>query len=103
MNCWEFKKCGREAGGQNEQELGRCPAYPNKGNMCAEIKGTLCAGKIQGLPAIKQEDCTKCEFYWSRHYKGKRILVECFGDVLDGVGNARAAGKSSDRRSIKYK
>jgi hypothetical protein len=103
MNCWEFKKCGREAGGQNEKELGRCPAYPDKGHMCAEIKGTLCAGKIQGLTAIKQDDCTKCEFYWSRHYKGKKILVEGFGDVLAEIGDIKTTDEGPDRRSIEYK
>ena len=26
LNCWEFKKCGREAGGSKVGELGLCPA-----------------------------------------------------------------------------
>ncbi len=76
MNCWEVKKCGKVPGGRNVKEFGNCPAYPDRGKQCAETQGTLCAGKIQGLPAIKQDDCTKCEFYLSKYYKGKRILVE---------------------------
>jgi len=27
MNCWEFKKCGREKGGAKAKELGLWPAY----------------------------------------------------------------------------
>lgn len=81
MNCWEFKKCGREAGGVNEKELGRCPAYPDGGTICGELKGTLCGGKIEDMPAIKLEDCGRCEFYNSRHYKGQRIFVEYYGDI----------------------
>ena len=83
MNCWEFKKCGREANGVNEKELGRCPAYPNKGKLCGELKGTLCGGKIKGMSAIKMEDCTRCEFYRSKHYKGNKRLIESFGKTQD--------------------
>lgn len=73
MNCWEFKKCGREPGGRKEKEFGSCPAYPADGTACAEIRGTLCVSKVQGMRAVKMEDCTKCKFYNSRHYKGRRI------------------------------
>lgn len=68
MNCWEFKKCGREKGGVNEKELGRCPAYPDHGKCCARIAGTLCGGKVQGSFAMKLANCMKCEFYQSNHY-----------------------------------
>jgi len=26
LNCWEFKKCGRQPGGPKVAELGVCPA-----------------------------------------------------------------------------
>ena len=26
MNCWEFKKCGRQAEGANQESKGLCPA-----------------------------------------------------------------------------
>jgi len=26
LNCWEFKQCGREAGGAHVDEFGVCPA-----------------------------------------------------------------------------
>lgn len=68
MNCWEFKKCGRENGGVNSDELGVCPAYPNNGKSCARVAGTLCGGEIQGTFAMKLHNCMQCAFYKSEHY-----------------------------------
>jgi hypothetical protein len=68
MNCWKFKKCGREAGGINFKESGTCPAYPNYGQQCVRVAGTLCGGEVQGTFALKLGNCQKCEFYKSDHY-----------------------------------
>ena len=68
MNCWEMKKCGREAGGAKADELGVCPAYPDHGQHCARVAGTLCGGKVQGTHASKLASCMQCEFYQSEHY-----------------------------------
>jgi hypothetical protein len=68
MNCWEFKKCGREKNGAKEKELGVCPAYPSHGKHCARIVGTLCGGKVQGAFAAKLSTCMQCEFYKSPNY-----------------------------------
>jgi hypothetical protein len=68
MNCWEFNKCGREAGGVNVQENGVCPAYPDHGRKCAQIAGTLCGGKVQGTIATKLLNCIECDFFQSMHY-----------------------------------
>lgn len=65
MNCWEFMKCGLEAGGANVAEFGVCPAYPNHGTDCLRIAGTLCRGEVQGTAASKLEDCMQCEFHLS--------------------------------------
>ncbi len=62
MNCWEFMKCGREAGGANAERLGVCPAYPDHGTHCAVIAGTLCGGVVQGTFAAKISSCLKCDF-----------------------------------------
>ncbi len=69
MNCWEFKKCGRESGGVKTNELGICPAYPDSGHGCARIAGTLCGGEVQGSFASKLSNCMNCDFYKSEHYK----------------------------------
>jgi hypothetical protein len=66
MNCWEFKKCGRENG--NDGELGACPAYPDGGMQCARIAGTFCGGEVQGTFAQKLASCMSCDFYNSVHY-----------------------------------
>jgi len=68
MNCWEFKKCGREKGGAKAAELGVCPAYPGNGSHCARIAGTFCGGKVQGTFAMKLANCMQCEFYKSPNY-----------------------------------
>ena len=74
LNCWEFKKCGREPGGLNVDELGVCPAAVMKkadgihdgkdgGRYCWTVAGTFCLGKIQGTFAQKTRDCYQCDFY----------------------------------------
>ncbi len=68
MNCWEFKKCGREKGGAKVAEFGVCPAYPNGGTDCAKIAGTFCGGQVQGSFAQKVANCMQCDFYKSEHY-----------------------------------
>jgi hypothetical protein len=66
MNCWEFKKCGREPGGAKAAELGVCPApAAGAGQACWLIAGTLCGGKVQGEFAQKIGNCMHCEFYKS--------------------------------------
>ncbi len=73
MNCWEFKKCGRQPGGNKVAELGVCPATlyteldgahggRNAGRACWAIAGSLCGGKIQGTYAQKLHNCWRCEF-----------------------------------------
>ncbi len=71
MNCWEFKKCGREAGGTNSSLLGVCPAYPDHGQCCARVAGTLCGGTAQGTFATKLATCVDCDFFLSEHYTYK--------------------------------
>ena len=74
INCWEFKKCGREPGGAKVASLGVCPAAAsadaagmnggrNGGRICWALTGTLCGGKVQGTFAQKLTNCMACEFY----------------------------------------
>jgi hypothetical protein len=74
VNCWEFKKCGREAGGLKVGELGICPAAmesrvngmnggKNGGRACWPLAGTFCGGKVQGTFAMKVANCMECEFF----------------------------------------
>ncbi|HJO94596.1 MAG TPA: hypothetical protein QF753_14455 [Victivallales bacterium] len=76
LNCWEFKKCGREPGGNKEQEYGVCPSALeirtngihggiNGGRCCWAVTGTFCGGKSQGSFADKHENCNKCDFFKS--------------------------------------
>ncbi|MCI5123627.1 MAG: hypothetical protein D3925_03915 [Candidatus Electrothrix sp. AR5] len=74
LNCWEYKKCGREPGGKNVSELGVCPVTvankgkgihqgKNGGRCCWVVAGSLCKGELQGTFAKKHKDCHKCDFY----------------------------------------
>ncbi len=92
LNCWEFKKCGREPGGNKTEEFGVCVATTeiranginkgkNAGRACWAVAGTLCGGIVQGTFAMKLGNCLKCDFYklvmkeeGSEHQKSKDIL-----------------------------
>jgi diguanylate cyclase (GGDEF)-like protein len=74
LNCWEYKKCGREPGGAKVKELGVCPATTdaklhgvhggeNAGRACWVVAGSMCGGKMQGTFAQKYGDCVKCDFF----------------------------------------
>jgi hypothetical protein len=76
INCWEFKKCGREPEGNHVADLGICPAAiaekldgshggKNAGRSCWVIAGTLCKGEVQGTFAQKYKNCETCDFYKS--------------------------------------
>jgi hypothetical protein len=74
LNCWEFKRCGREPGGAYSASGGACIASVerradgvnsgnNGGRACWAITGTECGGKPQGVFAQKIDSCQNCEFY----------------------------------------
>ena len=74
LNCWEYKKCGREPGGNRVAELGICPAATDAsfdginagrcgGRICWAVAGTLCKGETQGTYAEKRESCLNCSFF----------------------------------------
>lgn len=76
LNCWEFKKCGRQVGGVNAAELGVCEATrevrldgvhggTNGGRACWIIRNTLCGGNVQSNMAVKLGQCVACDFYKS--------------------------------------
>jgi len=78
LNCWEFKKCGREPGGKNAGALGVCAAATetrcngancgaNGGRACWLVSGTLCGGEVQGHFAQKLTTCKDCDFYKQVH------------------------------------
>jgi len=74
LNCWEFKKCGRQPQGYHVHDLGVCPAATedrldgvhegtNAGRACWIVSGTFCKGEVQGSFAKKMGSCESCEFY----------------------------------------
>lgn len=74
INCWEYKKCGREVGGVKVKELGVCPVAletrldgthegKNAGRACWIVSGSLCGGEVQGSFGNKFKNCIECDFY----------------------------------------
>ena len=94
QNCWEFFKCGRQAGGTKANEFGICPATAffaadgfcdgrNGGRACMFVTGTLCAGKIQGTAKDKEKNCMECKFYkkvWDE--EGAKMSIFSFNDHI---------------------
>ena len=82
LNCWEFKRCGREPGGVKATDLGECPAAKeqsldgvhegkNGGRACWVVTGSLCGDQVQGTFAQKYVSCSECDFYMHVH-QGQR-------------------------------
>ena len=74
LNCWEYKKCGRQPQGNHVADRGVCPAAmeesldgthdgTNAGRSCWIVCGTLCQGQVQGTFAHKFKSCEQCDFY----------------------------------------
>lgn len=70
VNCWEFKKCGKEPGQgaaacpvTEEKRLHGAHGGTNAGRACWVVAGTLCGGQVQGPFAKKYSSCEKCDFY----------------------------------------
>ena len=73
-NCWEVKKCERQAGGTKVEELGVCPVAEckqyngvhdgnNGGRSCWAVAESLCGGKRQGSFQEKFYNCKECAFF----------------------------------------
>ncbi len=75
-NCWEFKGCGRQPGGNKVAELGICPASvetratgihggKNGGRCCWAVLATNCSGGDveETRYSQKLKECMNCEFY----------------------------------------
>ncbi len=110
LNCWEFKKCGREPGGENVPEYGICPVTiytdadgylggNNAGRACAFVTGTFCDNRFQGAYSEKEKNCLKCEFF--------NMLKEEFNEKLSVTSfDSYIGGKVRDRQkrdTINYK
>ena len=74
LNCWEFKKCGRDPRGENAKSLGVCKASieekwdgtnggKNAGRICWLITGTSCEEDIERGIGTRIKICSNCGFY----------------------------------------
>jgi hypothetical protein len=93
LNCWEFKECGRQPGGDRVDDLGVCPASVeesydglnagcNGGRICWAVSGHFAAdGKVRCATAHELVTCMACEFF-------KRVLQEEGIYDIELVGSA---------------
>lgn len=102
QNCWEFKKCGREAGGSKVSELGVCIAYPDHGKDCWIAAGTFCGGKAQGSFAQKFASCKVCEFYKLVNFADviTSILAEDLGPAAQSFLAKQCKAMNKDPASL---
>ena len=74
LNCWEFKKCGREPGGRNLALFGPCsvPAATgfnninngkNGGRSCWIIRESACEKIMRRCCVQEIRECRQCNFY----------------------------------------
>ena len=77
LNCWEFKKCGREPGGKMIDKYGICstPTFMsmngvndgvNGGRICWLVAGTYgkCKADYAGCITMKElSSCYDCDFH----------------------------------------
>jgi len=75
LNCWQFKKCGREPGGNNVLKTGICPVAieigadgvhngKNGGRCCWVITNSAFEGDTpHGLCLNRIQGCRECDFY----------------------------------------
>jgi CRP-like cAMP-binding protein len=113
LNCWEYKKCGRETGGENSKALGICPAAIDTsfdginsgicgGRFCWAVAGTFCGGEAQGTFAEKRESCLSCDFFRRvRAEEGtanlrtkflKFIFLDEFKPLIEGISYKHVKG-----------
>ena len=97
INCWEYKKCGREFNGEKVEEYGVCKAYTshqvnkihngkNGGRCCWAVSGTVCGGKVQGIYAYKLHNCEKCDFYQMVHKEENEGIISPH-DIIHKMNN----------------
>ncbi|MCI5141605.1 MAG: hypothetical protein D3909_07730 [Candidatus Electrothrix sp. ATG1] len=76
VNCWEFKKCGRETGGRNLSVFGICSVPvefgfdgvndgKNGGRSCWIIRESACEQVMRQCCVQEIRECRQCEFFTS--------------------------------------
>jgi hypothetical protein len=72
-NCWEFKGCGQERRGRDNNHA-KCPVPEmttsnginggkNAGRICWLVAHTMCKGETETTFGEMIENCSQCDFY----------------------------------------
>ncbi|MCI5219061.1 MAG: hypothetical protein D3914_07680 [Candidatus Electrothrix sp. LOE2] len=74
INCWEFKKCGREPGGRNIEKYGCCSVPvsieydgmnngKNGGRSCWILRESACEKIMRACRVDEIKECRQCHFH----------------------------------------
>jgi hypothetical protein len=74
VNCWQFKKCGREPGGRNISKYGVCSVPldivadginngENGGRTCWTLREAACQKIMLACSVNEIRECIQCDFY----------------------------------------
>ncbi len=86
INCWEFKECGREPGGNNISELGVCAVSTHEKlngihgginvGRCCWVLLNACFTKTERPKNFNEHTarCSKCDFY-TLVYESEEVLI----------------------------
>ena len=86
LNCWEFKNCGRQPGGEKTYGSGVCAAATTSimdgihggtsaGRACWVISGAKCGPKNTGSGEKLRLACISCDFYLDvKNQEGSGLL-----------------------------
>jgi hypothetical protein len=92
LNCWQFKNCGKEPGGQNVKKSGICPIAlessanglnggVNGGRICWVIADILKQCVVRCDKLHRKHECFACDFRY------KVVIEEGFLNVCKETGN----------------
>jgi len=85
MNCWEFKKCGREPDGENAEKLGVCETSVeskfdginhgnNAGRYCWKVKISEENNNVADKTLSAIMTCIECDFFIKVKAEEKNIF-----------------------------
>lgn len=110
-NCWEYTKCGRHPGGENNNKLGVCPVATetaahgvnhgiNGGRACWAIKRKHFDNVGCCSTQSRVDDCLQCPFYAAvRNEEGEHFVPATKILSLIKPKAMACSGMNSERRA----
>jgi len=96
-NCWEFMKCGREAGGEKVDVSGLCPVAAktsadglnggvNAGRICWVVANNGAKAEVKCSGGHCEDSCYTCEFRSKvKAEEGLLNICRSTGSLLENI------------------